>query len=355
MLESQEMRKVYCDTMIALAKEDPRIVDVEADLTGAHGMKPFKAAYPDRSFNVGIAEANMVGVAAGLSACGKIPFVHSFATFASRRCFDQIAISVCYAGLNVKIVGSDPGVGAELNGGTHMALEDMGIMRTLPGMTVFEPTDSVQLRKALPAIVEHEGPVYIRLFRRQAENVFDDDYEFDLGKADLLRDGSDVTLIASGVCVANALQAAETLAQEGVSARVLNIHTIKPMDADARHQGRLRNRRAGYGGKPQRHRRARQRRCGSAGGAAAHAAGTCRRQGSFRSGGQSPLSDGRVRHHRRGYRQGGPQGHRQKVAAPGVPPEPSRFTGFTVSLPARPGGLKSYLFSDSSKDWIWIP
>lgn len=232
MLESQEMRKVYCDTMIALAKEDPRIVDVEADLTGAHGMKPFKAAYPDRSFNVGIAEANMVGVAAGLSACGKIPFVHSFATFASRRCFDQIAISVCYAGLNVKIVGSDPGVGAELNGGTHMALEDMGIMRTLPGMTVFEPTDSVQLRKALPAIVEHEGPVYIRLFRRQAENVFDDDYEFDLGKADLLRDGSDVTLIASGVCVANALQAAETLAQEGVSARVLNIHTIKPIDAE---------------------------------------------------------------------------------------------------------------------------
>ena len=232
MLESQEMRKVYCDTMIALAKEDPRIVDVEADLTGAHGMKPFKAAYPDRSFNVGIAEANMVGGAAGLSACGKIPFVHSFATFASRRCFDQIAISVCYAGLNVKIVGSDPGVGAELNGGTHMALEDMGIMRTLPGMTVFEPTDSVQLRKALPAIVEHEGPVYIRLFRRQAENVFDDDYEFDLGKADLLRDGSDVTLIASGVCVANALQAAETLAQEGVSARVLNIHTIKPLDEE---------------------------------------------------------------------------------------------------------------------------
>lgn len=233
MLESQEMRKVYCDTMIALAKEDPRIVDVEADLTGAHGMKPFKAAYPDRSFNVGIAEANMVGVAAGLSACGKIPFVHSFATFASRRCFDQIAISVCYAGLNVKIVGSDPGVGAELNGGTHMALEDMGIMRTLPGMTVFEPTDSVQLRKALPAIVEHEGPVYIRLFRRQAENVFGDDYEFDLGKADLLRDGTEVTLIASGVCVANALQAAETLAGEGLSARVLNMHTIKPVDAEA--------------------------------------------------------------------------------------------------------------------------
>lgn len=233
MLEAQEMRTVYCETMIALAKEDPRIVDVEADLTGAHGMKPFKAAYPERSFNVGIAEANMVGVAAGLSACGKIPFVHSFATFASRRCFDQIAVSVCYAGLNVKIVGSDPGVGAELNGGTHMALEDMGIMRTLPGMTIFEPTDSVQLRKALPAVARHEGPVYIRLFRRKAEKVFDEDYAFTLGKADLLRDGSDVTLIASGVCVANALKAADMLAAEGVSARVLNMHTVKPVDAGA--------------------------------------------------------------------------------------------------------------------------
>ena len=233
MLEAQEMRTVYCETMIALAKEDPRIVDLEADLTGAHGMKPFKAAYPERSFNVGIAEANMVGVAAGLSACGKIPFVHSFATFASRRCFDQIAVSVCYAGLNVKIVGSDPGVGAELNGGTHMALEDMGIMRTLPGMTIFEPTDSVQLRKALPAVARHEGPVYIRLFRRKAEKVFDDDYVFTLGKADLLRDGSDVTIIASGVCVANALQAAAMLAGEGVSARVLNMLTVKPVDAEA--------------------------------------------------------------------------------------------------------------------------
>lgn len=233
MLEAQEMRTVYCETMIALAKEDPRIVDLEADLTGAHGMKPFKAAYPERSFNVGIAEANMVGVAAGLSACGKIPFVHSFATFASRRCFDQIAVSVCYAGLNVKIVGSDPGVGAELNGGTHMALEDMGIMRTLPGMTIFEPTDSVQLRKALPAVARHEGPVYIRLFRRKAEKVFDEDYAFTLGKADLLREGSDVTIIASGVCVANALQAADMLAGEGVSARVLNMHTIKPVDAEA--------------------------------------------------------------------------------------------------------------------------
>ncbi len=232
MFEQQEMRAVYCRTMLELAERDPRIVDVEADLSGAHGMKPFKQQFSDRSFNVGIAEANMVGVAAGLAACGKVPFVHSFATFASRRCFDQIAISVCYAGLGVKIVGSDPGVGAELNGGTHMALEDVGIMRTLPGMTIFEPTDSVQLRKALPVLVEHEGPVYIRLFRRKAESVFGDEYAFRFGKADTLRDGGDVAILASGVCVANALRAADLLAAEGIAARVINVHTVKPLDTE---------------------------------------------------------------------------------------------------------------------------
>lgn len=232
MFEQQEMRAVYCRTMLELAERDPRIVDVEADLSGAHGMKPFKQQFSDRSFNVGIAEANMVGVATGLAACGKVPFVHSFATFASRRCFDQIAISVCYAGLGVKIVGSDPGVGAELNGGTHMALEDVGIMRTLPGMTIFEPTDSVQLRKALPVLVEHEGPVYIRLFRRKAESVFGDEYVFRFGKADTLRDGGDVAILASGVCVANALRAADLLAAEGIAARIINIHTVKPLDMD---------------------------------------------------------------------------------------------------------------------------
>lgn len=232
MFEQQEMRAVYCRTMLELAERDPRIVDVEADLSGAHGMKPFKQQFSDRSFNVGIAEANMVGVAAGLAACGKVPFVHSFATFASRRCFDQIAISVCYAGLGVKIVGSDPGVGAELNGGTHMALEDVGIMRTLPGMTIFEPTDSVQLRKALPVLVEHEGPVYIRLFRRKAESVFGDEYVFRFGKADTLRDGGDVAILASGVCVANALRTADLLAAEGIAARIINIHTVKPLDMD---------------------------------------------------------------------------------------------------------------------------
>ena len=232
MLESQEMRKVYCDTMIALAKEDPRIVDVEADLTGAHGMKPFKAAYPDRSFNVGIAEANMVGVAAGLSACGKIPFVHSFATFASRRCFDQIAISVCYAGLNVKIVGSDPGVGAELNGGTHMSMEDIGVLRSIPGVVIFEPVDDVQLRAAMPVIYDYDGPVYIRLFRKELPRVFGDDYKFDLFKVDTLREGTDLTIFVSGFMTTDALAAAEKLAAEGISCEVVNVHTIKPIDRE---------------------------------------------------------------------------------------------------------------------------
>ncbi len=231
--EEREMRAVYGEVMMELASADPRIVNLQADLTGAHGMKAFSAAFPDRSFNVGVAEANMVGVAAGLSACGKIPFVHSFGTFASRRCFDQITISVCYAGLNVKIVGSDPGVGAELNGGTHMALEDSGILRTLPRMVIFEPADSTQLRAALPQIAAYDGPVYIRMFRKQAVKIYDEPYTFNWGKADLLKDGKDVTIMASGVCVAEAIKAAALLEKEGVSARVLNVHTVKPLDIDA--------------------------------------------------------------------------------------------------------------------------
>ena len=232
-LETRGLREVYSDLLIEYGKQDPRICAVDADLMNASSVLRFQAVFPERAINVGVAEANMISVAAGLSAMGKIPFTHSFTPFATRRCCDQVTLSVAYAGLNVKMVGSDPGITAELNGGTHMSTEDIAIMRNIPGMVVYEPVDGAQLRAAFPQILAHNGPVYIRLFRRQAENVFDDDYEFDLGKADLLRDGSDVTLIASGVCVANAVQAAETLAQEGVSARVLNIHTIKPIDADA--------------------------------------------------------------------------------------------------------------------------
>ena len=232
MLEQQEMRSVYCETLMELAETDSRIVNIQADLTGAHGMQPFARRFPERSFNVGVAEANMAGVAAGLAACGKLPFVHSFATFATRRCFDQIAVSVCYSNLAVRIIGSDPGVAAELNGGTHMALEDVGIMRTLPGITIFEPVDSVQLKAALPALAAHDGPVYIRLFRRKAESVFIPGYAFRPGKADLLREGGDVTILATGVCTAYAVQAADDLAGLGIKARVVNVHTVKPLDVE---------------------------------------------------------------------------------------------------------------------------
>ena len=229
-VEQMEMREVYINTLIELARTNKNIVLLDADLMKASKGIPFRETYPGRTVDVGVAEANMIGVAAGLAASGKIPFTHTFTPFATRRCFDQVTISVAYAGLNVKMVGSDPGVSAELNGGTHMSFEDIGLMRTLPGIIIFEPVDSVQLRQALPFIVEYDGPVYIRMFRKQAESIFGSDYTFDWAKGELLADGTDVTIIASGIMVKEALTAKELLAEEGLSVRVINIHTIKPID-----------------------------------------------------------------------------------------------------------------------------
>ena len=168
-----------------------------------------------------------------MAAFGKIPFAFSFAPFATRRCYDQIFISVAYSKLPVKIVGSDPGVMAEANGGTHMPFEDMSIMRAIPHMVCFEPTDATMLEKALPEIIDYPGAVYIRMFRKKAEKIYDDSLEFKLGKAVTLKDGGDVTLIASGIMVARALKAADELKEAGIDARVLNIHTWKPIDEDA--------------------------------------------------------------------------------------------------------------------------
>jgi len=231
-LEANEMRAVYTNTLIELAKEDERIVLCDADLMRASGTLPFRDVFPERTVDVGVAEANMIGVAAGLAASGKIPFTHSFTAFASRRCFDQVTISVAYAKLNVKMMGSDPGVSAEMNGGTHMSMEDVGLMRVLPGVTVFEPVDSVQLAQALPQIVKHEGPVYIRMFRKKAESIFGADYKFNWAKGDLLEDGTDVTIIATGIMVKESLEAARILKEEGISARIINIHTVKPIDQE---------------------------------------------------------------------------------------------------------------------------
>lgn len=230
--EDRWLRETYVDLLIEYAKKDDRIVILEADLSKAAGTPRFTEQFPDRTVNVGIAEANMIGVAAGMSAMGKIPFTHTFTAFATRRCCDQVTLSVAYAGLNVKLMGSDPGVTAELNGGTHMSMEDVAIMRNIPGMTIYEPVDSAQLRKIFPQILEAPGPVYIRLLRRSADKVFDESQEFTLGKGTMMKEGKDVTILCSGILVAEACEAAKSLQAMGIDAEVINIHTIKPLDEE---------------------------------------------------------------------------------------------------------------------------
>ncbi len=233
MTDEREMRQTLAGALVERAKTDDRIVVIEADLMSCHATKVFKQEFPERFVNVGIAEQNMIGIAAGMSTMGKIPFAYSFGPFATRRCYDQIFISVAYARQNVKIVGTDPGVLAEYNGGTHMPFEDMALMRAIPHMVCFEPVDATMLEKAVDQIVDYQGAVYIRLQRKKAEKVFDDTLNFELGKAIKIKDGKDVTLIASGIMVARAIEAAELLKEDGISARVVNIHTWKPIDKDA--------------------------------------------------------------------------------------------------------------------------
>lgn len=229
-----EMRKAFCNYMLSAMAEDERLCVLDADLGNADGTLPLRKVFPDRAFDVGIAEQNMASIAAGLSSYGFVPFITTFACFASRRICDQVAISCAYAKQNVKIVGTDPGITAELNGGTHMALEDIGVLRSIPNLVIFEPSDEIELIKAMPQIIEHRGPVYIRLHRKEVKPLHADDYDFQLGKADVLRTGSDVTLFASGsVMLNNALAAADELKLSGVEAEVINIHTIKPLDTEA--------------------------------------------------------------------------------------------------------------------------
>ncbi len=230
--ENIALKEVYSDLLVEYGAKDPRIVIVEADLMRSGSTDKFQKAFPDRTFDVGIAESNMMCVAAGLSLMGKIPFTHTFAVFASRRCCDQINQSVAYAGCNVKMCGSDPGITTELNGGTHMSMDDIGILRGIPTMTVFEPVDSCQLKALFPQILALETPAYTRLFRPNAYKIFSEETDFQLGKGVVLREGTDVTLIASGIMVFEALKAAELLAQEGIGAEVINIHTIKPLDTE---------------------------------------------------------------------------------------------------------------------------
>ena len=214
------MRDVYCETMLEMMREDDRIVELEADLSGAMNTRVIRDAFPERFVNCGIMEAHMAGLACGMSVNGMIPFAHSFATFLSRRVADQVFMSGCYQNANVKLIASDPGICAETNGGTHQAFEDMGILRAMAGMTVLDVADPVLLKKLLPMLRDTYGMFYLRMPRGAATQYYAPENDFAIGKAKLLREGEDVAIIASGICVAEALEAAGALAQEGVRARV---------------------------------------------------------------------------------------------------------------------------------------
>ena len=228
--EKVAMRDAYVDTLIELAQNDGRILVIDADLMLAMGIKRFADKFPNQAINCGIQEANMYSVSAGLSLMGFIPYSHTFACFAGRRACDQIFESCAYPKLNVRVIGSDPGITAVINGGTHMPFEDLGIMRTIPGMTILEPTDSTMIRDMIRQTAGLYGMFYLRLVRRFAVKVYEEGSQFNIGKAVMHSDGNDVTIIAVGYCVAEALSAARILNEKGISARVLDMFTIKPID-----------------------------------------------------------------------------------------------------------------------------
>lgn len=235
MSEKKATRAAYGEMLVELADKYPELVVLDADLAGATMTKGFAQACPDRFFDMGIAEANMIGVAAGLAACGKKPFANSFAMFTAGRAYEQVRNSVAYPDLNVKCVGSHGGISVGEDGATHQCIEDLALMSAIPGMLVLNPCDSHEMRQAVQALIEYKGPAYLRLGRMAVETVTDSvpGYKFELGRAAALREGSDLTICATGLMVQRALAAAELLAGEGVSARVLDFHTIKPLDGEA--------------------------------------------------------------------------------------------------------------------------
>ena len=226
-------RESYGNALAECGAEYPNLVVLDADLAGATKTGVFKKAFPDRHIDCGIAECNMTGIAAGLATCGKIPFISSFAMFAAGRNFEQVRNSIGYPHLNVKIGATHAGITVGEDGATHQCNEDVALMRTIPGMTVIVPSDDVEAKAAVRAAIEFEGPVYLR-FGRAAVPVINDkpDYKFEIGKGVLLKEGKDVTIIASGITVAASLEAAEMLAADGISAEVINICTIKPLDEE---------------------------------------------------------------------------------------------------------------------------
>ncbi|MGN0613682.1 MAG: transketolase family protein [Porcipelethomonas sp.] len=224
-------RESYGNAIKELAAENPDVVVLDADLAAATKTAIFKKAYPERFFDCGIAEANMMGVAAGLAACRKIPFASSFAMFAAGRAYEVVRNSIGYPGLNVKIGATHAGISVGEDGATHQCNEDIALMRTIPGMTVINPSDDIEAKAAVRAAAEMDGPVYLR-FGRLAAPVFNDneDYKFEIGKGVTLREGNDITIIATGLMVYEAMKASDELKKEGINAGVINIHTIKPID-----------------------------------------------------------------------------------------------------------------------------
>ena len=224
-------RESYGAALIEYGK-DERVVVLDADLSKSTKTEMFKKAYPDRFINCGIAEANMMCVAAGLASCGKIAFASTFAMFAAGRAFEQVRNSIGYTNLNVKIGATHAGISVGEDGASHQCLEDIALMRTIPNMTIINPADDIEARLAVKAAIDHDGPVYMRFGRLAVEDVNPADYNFELGKGVQLADGNDATIIATGLMVEKALEAREILKKDGISARVINIHTIKPIDKD---------------------------------------------------------------------------------------------------------------------------
>lgn len=226
-------REAYGKALAELANLNKNVVVLDADLSKSTKTADFKAVCPERFFNMGIAEGNMMGVAAGLSTCGKIPFVSTFAMFAAGRAFEQIRNSICYPKLNVKVCATHAGLTVGEDGASHQTVEDISLMRSIPNMVVISPADAVETEAAIKAIAEYNGPCYVRLGRAAVNIINDaDTYKFEIGKGVVLAEGKDVTIVATGIMVDAALEAKEILAGEGVSAKVINIHTIKPLDSE---------------------------------------------------------------------------------------------------------------------------
>lgn len=229
---STATRDAYGKALVELGEKNKNVVVLDADLSKSTKTAEFQKAYPDRFFNIGISEQDMMGTAAGFATCGKIPFASSFAIFATGRAYEQIRNSIGYPKLNVKIAATHAGITVGEDGATHQSIEDISLMRGIPNMVVINPSDAEETRQAIPAAADHHGPVYIRLGMMPVPDIHNKNYKFKLGKGEMLREGKDIAIIATGIMVSIALEAADRLREEGINATIVNIHTIKPIDRE---------------------------------------------------------------------------------------------------------------------------